>query len=152
MVDSQTPAVILSVAMNPFTILYPLAGMFLLYVLVAGWLVMVRALAVRQRQTTVDHFKTYQGAQTPAMIQAARNYANLFEAPVLFYVIVILIYGTETVDDTAVTLAWIFVACRYLHSAVHLTVNHVPTRFAFFLLSLVALAILWVRWFIAVLP
>jgi hypothetical protein len=72
-----------------------------------------------------------------------RNYMNLLELPVLFYVACIVLYVTAKVDAVALGLAWAFVALRIAHSAVHLTYNRVPHRFRIFALSVVVLLALW---------
>jgi hypothetical protein len=72
------------------------------------------------------------------------NLKNLFEVPVLFYALVLYLFVTTQVDALYVTAAWIFVAFRALHSAVHCTINLVMLRFYLYLFSTLAL------WFIAV--
>ena len=58
------------------------------------------------------------------------NFDNLFEVPVLFYVLTILIAITGTVSLFYVVCAWIFVALRCVHSAIQCTYNNVMHRFA----------------------
>ena len=41
-------------------------------------------------------------------------------------------------------LAWLFVALRYAHAAVHVTTNRVYRRFFIYTAGLVVLAVLWV--------
>jgi hypothetical protein len=72
------------------------------------------------------------------------NLKNLFEIPVLFYVLVLYLYVTKQVDALYVTSAWVFVAFRVLHSAVHCTINIVILRFALYVFSTLTI------WFIAV--
>jgi hypothetical protein len=79
----------------------------------------------------------------PAVANPADNFRNLFEIPVLFYVLALLLFVTQRVDTVALYAAWIFVAFRVLHSAVHCTVNIVMLRFSLYLISTLAL------WFIA---
>src|SRR5256885_15279134 len=48
-----------------------------------------------------------------------RNYMNLLELPMLFYVVCVLNYITSpTVATVTVVLAWAYVALRALHSVV----------------------------------
>ena len=137
--------------LNPHTILYPLFAMFLLVVLVMLTMAFRRLHAVRTQQLSPSFLKLYEGSvEPPAVRQASRNYSNLFEAPVLFYVACIVIFITGSVDTTAVGLAWLFVTARYLHSLIHLTTNTVSQRFAAFALSQVVLLILWIRLGIAI--
>ena len=74
-----------------------------------------------------------------------RNYMNLLELPLLFYVACLTLYVTHTVDRTAVIVAWIYVALRALHSLIQLSYNKVLHRFAVFATSNVVLSVLWLR-------
>ena len=67
------------------------------------------------------------------------NFRNLFELPVLFYAVVLYLVATRQVDGAYVTAAWVFVAFRVLHSAVHCTVNVVILRFWLYVVSATAL-------------
>ena len=80
----------------------------------------------------------------PAVSNPSDNLKNLFEIPVLFYVLVLYLFVTNQVDGAYVNAAWIFVAFRALHSAVHCTFNLVMLRFYLYLISTVAV------WYIAV--
>ena len=76
----------------------------------------------------------------PAARQVADNYNHLMEQPTIFYAIcaVLQLMGQ---GDNAVNIgfAWTYVALRIVHSLVQATFNHVPTRFAVFVLSPLAL-------------
>jgi len=74
----------------------------------------------------------------------AHNHTHLHEQPTLFYatVLIIAVMGPSALD---VTLAWIYVALRIVHSLWQNLVNKVPVRFALFLASTIALIVLAVR-------
>lgn len=77
-----------------------------------------------------------------AVSDPSDNLKNLFEIPVLFYALALYLFVTEQVDATYVNAAWVFVAFRALHSAVHCTFNLVILRFYLYLISTLAV------WFI----
>ena len=79
----------------------------------------------------------------PEVSNPSDNLKNLFEIPVLFYALVLYLYVTNQVDGAYVGAAWVFVAFRALHSAVHCTINLVMLRFYLYLLSPLAV------WYIA---
>jgi hypothetical protein len=79
----------------------------------------------------------------PAVSNPSDNLKNLFEIPVLFYALALYLFVTNQVDGTYVVAAWVFVAFRALHSAVHCTINIVMLRFYLYLVSTLAV------WFIA---
>jgi hypothetical protein len=78
-----------------------------------------------------------------AVSNPSDNFKNLFEMPVIFYVLAIVLFVTSQVDATYVWAGWIFFAFRVLHSAMHCTINVVIVRFYLYLISTLAV------WFIA---
>jgi hypothetical protein len=78
----------------------------------------------------------------------SRHFINLFELPVLFYVGVIMTYITHNVSAWLVGLAWLYVALRYVHSAVHLGSNDVRVRVTVYFASALVLLLLWASLFV----
>ena len=78
----------------------------------------------------------------PEVSNPSDNFKNLFEIPVLFYALALYLFATNQVDAAHVIAGWIFVAFRFLHSAVHCTFNLVMLRFNLYLISTLAV------WFI----
>jgi hypothetical protein len=73
-----------------------------------------------------------------AVSNPSDNLKNLFEIPVLFYALVLYLFVTRQVDGIYVGAAWVFVAFRVLHSAVHCTFNLVMLRFYLYLIAALA--------------
>ena len=73
------------------------------------------------------------------------NYHNQFEAPVLFYVAILLTLVLMRQDQVIVVLAWTYVGLRYAHSIIHITYNRVMHRFIVFMISGVVLFAIWIR-------
>ncbi|QHQ34876.1 MAPEG family protein [Algicella marina] len=71
------------------------------------------------------------------------NAHNQFETPILLYAGVALAAALGEVNWGVAIGAIAYAALRLLHRRVHVTTNHLPTRFKSFLLSLIALAVLW---------
>jgi hypothetical protein len=84
-------------------------------------------------------------------LQVSYSYSNQFELPVLFYVLTILAWVTRHADLIFVLLAWIFVIFRYLQAYVHVTSNHVRLRGAFFGVSAIVLAVMWLVYIVEIL-
>lgn len=80
----------------------------------------------------------------PPVSNPSDNLKNLFETPVLFYALALYLFVTNQVDAAYLYAAWLFVAFRVLHSAVHCTFNLVMLRFWLYAISTVAL------WFMAI--
>ena len=75
----------------------------------------------------------------------SHNYAHLVEQPTLFYAVVAILAIMGQVSQTAVILAWAYVALRIAHSLVQATVNKISLRFPLFgagSLVLLALAVM----------
>jgi hypothetical protein len=128
--------------MNNDLILQPMIVMMLL---TAGvWLVLFakRIPAMRaaklpaQTYTTPD--KTIE-LLPEAVSYPSNNLKNLFELPVLFYALCLLLYVTGNVDAVYLSVAWAFVGFRFLHSLIHVTINIVMARFLCYLIASVAL-------------
>jgi hypothetical protein len=74
------------------------------------------------------------------------NYNNQFELPVLFYAILPLMVILVKADWLQVTLAWVFVASRILHSVIHTGSNAIMRRGGAFVIGFVAIGLMWL-WF-----
>jgi hypothetical protein len=75
--------------------------------------------------------------------RALDNFSNLFELPVLFYVLCLALLASNSGTPGYVTAAWIFVALRMGHSVIHVTYNRVFHRFAFWVLGALWLFGMW---------
>lgn len=73
---------------------------------------------------------------------AANNLKNLFEVPILFYVVCFYIALAGISSEILLTLAWAYVSLRALHSLVHCSVNIVKLRFTFYFVSCVVLILM----------
>ena len=92
--------------------------------------------AGRAGQIVPDDFRYGESAKVPGYVSLAnRNYMNLLELPVLFYVICLMLFVSGKVDQAFLTLAWTYVGLRVLHTLVHVTYNHVYHRLALFVAS-----------------
>ena len=74
--------------------------------------------------------------------QVANNIRNQFQLPVLFYVLVLALYVSNSVDLLALVFAWVFVATRFVHTHIHIGSNYVPNRTRVFKLGFVCLLVL----------
>ena len=81
--------------------------------------------------------------------QADRNLINLFEFPILFYAICIVLYISGKVDDFSILLAYWFVGLRVAHSLYHIFINgfigDMPLRALLWLPSWLIVIWMWVR-------
>jgi len=129
---------------SPSLILYPVFAMFLLVAIVLLRMRSMRFAAVRRKEVSAEYYRAFQAGEEPEPLRVvSRNFSNLFEMPVLFYVGVIMIYMTHQVSYWLVACAWAYVALRYAHSYVHLTSNNVIVRFSLYFASGFVLMLMW---------
>lgn len=125
--------------------LYPLFAMMLLSALVLMRLGYLRITAIKRGDMSPRFFKRYQGRdESDAMIAASRNLQNLFEFPLHFSLLLILLMITHTYDHLLHGLAWTYVALRYVHSAIQLSHDTVRYRFAVYVASSCVLGAMWI--------
>jgi hypothetical protein len=74
---------------------------------------------------------------------AADNFRNLFEVPVLFYVLCVAIAASGGSTPGLVTAAWAYVGLRALHSLIHVTYNRVTHRFLVYVASTLLVFGMW---------
>lgn len=101
-----------------------------------------RMLWVRGGQADARYFSDYQGTQPRALAVMERHVANLFETPMLFYVVIGLGF-VSGIGGAFELLAWTYVAARLAHSLIHLGPNHILARLIAFLISMLLLLSLW---------
>ena len=85
------------------------------------------------------------------VVKVSNNIANQFQTPILFYVLSIAFYITNTVDTLVLALAWTYVISRIAHAYIHVGSNFVPARFKIFIVSILTLIIMTIVAFIKVL-
>ena len=130
----------------PTDLLLPMATLALWTLNVLTYMEIQRLLAIRARRVRLEDFRYGDSASVPTDIAVGnRNYMNLLESPVLFYVASLAAMQTARVDAWMWRLAWAFVALRIAHSLVHLVNRNFIARIVLFSASLVALALMWAK-------
>lgn len=131
--------------MHQPTIFYPMFVLAAWTSLVLLLVPLARIRSARRGEIVADDFKYGESPKvSPQVSIPNRNYMNLLEAPMLFYIVCLALYVTGGASPRAVFYAWVYVALRLVHSIIHLTYNKVLHRLAVFGLSNVVLIVLWV--------
>lgn len=122
----------------------PAFALVLLTLLVGLRLLYVRSQEMREKRVHP------QAASTSVLmaaklhnVQAADNFRNLFETPVLFYALVATAIGAHYAPEWLILGAWAYVVLRAVHSFIHCTYNRVMQRFAAFGVGFLLLVGLW---------
>jgi hypothetical protein len=130
----------------PYDLLLPMATLALWTLNVLTYLEIQRLFAIRAGRVNLEDFRYGDHASVPPDIAVGnRNYMNLLESPVLFYVACLAALQAGRVDAWMWRLAWAFVALRITHSVVHLINRSFVARIVLFSTSLVALALMWAK-------
>lgn len=126
-------------------IIYPLLAMVLLTFLVTLRLLYFTLEMTLTGEIHIKHFRLFDD-ELPAKHQAVRqHYKNMFEMPLLFYLLGILLLINNNFTQLDVIFAWGFVGFRYLHSLSRVPNRDVNLRFGLFAGSFVMLIAGWVN-------
>jgi hypothetical protein len=123
-------------------ILYPVVLLMAWTMVMWGWMYATRLPTIFKMKMKLDPYAP-RGEQMnslpPEVRWKADNYNHLFEAPTLFYGICIILAFIGEGKGLNVTLAWIYLSLRIIHSFVQATYNKIEHRFAIFILSSIVL-------------
>ncbi len=125
--------------------IYSMFTMIVLTFAVAIYLLSLRIAAVKAGEVKLSTFRLNDAGDMPSkMLQASRNYSNLFEVPVLFYAAGSLSLSLQLETLSLVILSWVFVVSRLAHSLIHLTTNNVIHRLQAFMAGNICVLSMWI--------
>ena len=84
--------------------------------------------AARRGQVDEARRALHEDAWPDHVRQINNNIRNQFEVPVLFYVLVFMLWALQAAGPMAQGAAWLFVLSRVWHAVVHTGSNRVPLR------------------------
>ena len=130
----------------PDVILVPVFGhlalVFFLFVMVS-----IKRMQASKSQDFEINDLAHKGNEPEASRRWANNLNNQFEVPLLFYVLVALLYATSSVNSAYVILGFVFLTGRILHTVVQVSADNVRLRGMVFTINFMALAIMWLMFF-----
>lgn len=96
-------------------------------------------------RTKAGYFKLGESEKVPYDVRVVgRNFVNLFEMPVLFYLLCLSAYATHLASHALVVLGWCYVVLRIVHSLIHIAYNNVLHRFLAYATSSLLLLFMWI--------
>jgi len=108
------------------------------------WLYATRIPAMQRAKIKTSDIKP--GADLPSLppwaTNVADNYNHLMEQPTIFYAVALSLQLLGQTHQINITLAWVYVGLRVLHSLVQALGNIVIIRFTIFIISSIVLAML----------
>ena len=124
--------------------LYPMFFMVMLTFVILLFTLRVRLTSVRRGEVPLSYYSMFQGEEIPDLvIKTSRKMANLFKVPILFYTAGVLYVARKMSDSVPVTLAWLFVITRVIHTGIHLSYNNVMHRLIVFGLGNLSVLGMW---------
>jgi hypothetical protein len=134
--------------MQHVPLLAPIIALVLWTLIMCAWLYATRIPLIVKGRVVYDPQRPNEAfqAQFPAEARwQADNYNNLMEQPTLFYAVMLTLALLGAANQLNVTLAWLYVALRIVHSLVHASVNVVTLRFGVFMAATTVLLVLTLR-------
>lgn len=80
---------------------------------------------------------------TQSGTQIGNSYHSQLQLPLIFFALVAFILITKSNNLVYVTLAWLFVASRFVHSYIHTTSNDISKRFPAYAVGGALLCVMW---------
>ena len=100
------------------------------------------------RDIKLSQFRMYEGEFPDKLRSARQQFQNMFEIPILFYLLCLLNIFLKNYNQLDIILCWFFVVFRVLHFFIRLqnqkTINIIP-RTIIFVVSLVFLTLGWIN-------
>ena len=93
----------------------------------------------------------YEGDASDYLKAARDHYKNFTEQPILFYLLCVLLFVSESVITLDIYLAWGYVLFKIIHSFIRFTSNYVPHRAKVFYVCYFILTAGWIRFIISLL-
>lgn len=129
------------------TVLIPMAVMVFYIWGMAVYTFIVRSRAVASKSVSVRYYKTFdvsEGAPPEYVLRVGRHYNNLMELPFLYLITcaLCLFYGLD--NGLTISLSWLFILSRIMHTFIHLGSNHILRRASAFALGWLVIVSFWV--------
>jgi len=127
-------------------IIYPLFTLVMFTITVGFCLGASRLFSVKKRHVDRRYYRLMSGYEAPEYVQKlSRNFTNLLELPILFYVLAVLTVALNINSSLINALAWGFVSLRLVHSCIHIFYNNPKHRFYSYLFSAIILLVMWLE-------
>jgi hypothetical protein len=125
--------------------IFPMFGIVLLTLAIGSFALYVRIKSVTSGRVKIKYYRTMTGQEVPEIItKSIRCFNNMFEIPVLFYVVSVMFVCLKIESNLALWLAWAFVGFRLMHTLIHLTYNNVLHRMLAFWAGIFMVLGLWI--------
>jgi hypothetical protein len=108
------------------------------------WMVGSRRQALVGGETKIRDIALGQPNWPTRATQIANCYANQFELPLLFYILIALALPLRHADLFIVLMSWVFVVTRFVHAGIFVTSNDLGRRSSAWLAGVLVLLAMWI--------
>ncbi len=108
------------------------------------WMGVARRNALVRGETRLKDVALRQPNWPEKTAQIGNCFANQFEIPVLFYVLIAIALPLRHADLVTVMLSWVFVVTRFAHAGIFVTSNDVRTRSLAWFAGVLVLLAMWI--------
>ena len=131
--------------------LVPISIMVFLNLFLIFRLIYMATIYTLSKDVQLSQFRIYEGEFPDRLRSARQHYQNMFEIPILFYLLCLLNIFFNNYTQFDIILAWGFVMFRIIHFFVRIqnqkNINIFP-RTLVFIISLILLSIGWINFII----
>jgi hypothetical protein len=108
------------------------------------WMAGARRGALVGGETKIRDIALGQSNWPARATQIGNCYANQFELPLLFYVLIALALPLRHADLVIVALSWVFVITRFVHAGIFVTSNDLRQRSLAWFAGVLVLLAMWI--------
>ena len=108
------------------------------------WMGVARRNALVRGETRLKDVALRQPNWPAKTTQIGNCFANQFEIPVLFYVLIAIALPLRRADLVIVMLSWVFVVTRFVHAGIFVTSNDMRKRSLAWFAGVLVLLAMWV--------
>ena len=126
----------------------PLCVMAFLKIFLTFRLLSLAYSEIKKKNVKLSQFRLYEGDFPDKLWSARYQFQNMFEVPILFYVLCLINMTLKNYNQIDIILAWGFVVFRVLHFFIRLKNQrnlNIRSRTLTFVLSLIFLTIGWIN-------
>lgn len=130
----------------------PLCIMAFLNIFLIFRLLFLAGSFIKRTEIKLDQFQLYEGEFPDKLWSARYQFQNMYEIPILFYLLCLIHINLNIYTQFDVNLAWGFVIFRFIHFLIRLQNQrdlNIRPRTLTFVFSLICLTIGWVNLFIS---
>jgi hypothetical protein len=99
------------------------------------YLAVAKSRAAKLGQVNEDRRGLHDDAWPDNVLQINNCIRNQFEVPVLFYILIVILWCINGINIYIHVFAWLFVLSRIVHAVIHTGSNYVPSRRKVFMLG-----------------